>query len=101
MNFIKIYNSLCDRGQNRIKNLSEDDKKKRLSKNLHSDKVDHIARGKAISKSKKEKTNQSNITSERLGKMNDVEFTKYLESISHRMHTRAINFRNKWKNISQ
>jgi hypothetical protein len=82
--------------------LSPEDKKNRLDKSIHSDKVDHVKRGEAISKAKKGKaTKQYEIIGRRLAAMTDDEFTNYLIGISPKMHKRSNNLRNKWKNISQ
>lgn len=81
----------------RINSLSDIDKKSRLAKSLHNNKIDHVARGKAISASKKgKKTNQVEIMGRRFAAMSEKEFEKYLDSISSRVHNRMRNYRKKW-----
>ena len=81
----------------RIDNLSDDEKEARLAKSLHSGKVDHVARGKAISAGKKgKKTNQVEIMGKRFAAMSDEELEKYLDSVSSRVHTRSRKYRERW-----
>jgi len=83
--------------KNYIDSLSEKEKKQRLLNTLHSDKVDHIQRGYNISKAKKGvKTNQKQITSERLANMSDNEFEIYLKNIKPFSKQRMIKYRNEY-----
>lgn len=82
--------------------LPKDDLKKHLENSIHSDKVDHVERGRKISKAKKGKsTNQYEIMGRRFANMSDEDFDDYLSNISKRVRQRSINLRNKWKNILQ
>lgn len=82
--------------------LPKDDLKKHLENSIHSDKVDHIKRGRNISKAKKgKKTNQCEIMGRRFANMSDTDFDIYLNTISYRVHTRFKKLRTKWKNILQ
>lgn len=79
-----------------INSLTEQQKKERLLKNLHSNNIDHIKRTINISLSKKnKKTNQQKILQQKLKRMTDSEFVEYLKTISSSCHRRSINLRNK------
>jgi hypothetical protein len=83
-----------------ISRLCDKDKKKRLYKSLHSDKVDHIKRGKSISLAKKGKTtNQQQIMGKRLASMSNDQFNQYLANISWKVHNRVIKLRDKWNQL--
>jgi hypothetical protein len=82
--------------------LSEEKLKKHLKNSMHSDKVDMVKKGIAISKAKKGKsTNQYEIMGRRFANMSDEDFENYLHTISKYGKQRSINLRNKWKNILQ
>lgn len=79
-----------------ISNLTIQQKKDRLLKNLHSNNVDHTKRSISISLSKKnKKTNHQKILQQKLKKMTDSEFVEYLKTISSSCHKRSINLRKK------
>jgi hypothetical protein len=85
-----------------LSNLTEKEEKKRLATNLHSDKVDHVKRGKAISRAKKgKKTNQVEIMGRRFAAMSDEEFEKYLTTIKWRSCNRMISYRNRYIKINE
>jgi hypothetical protein len=79
-----------------INSLTEQQKRDRLLKNLHSNNIDHTKRNISISLSKKNiKTNQQKILQQKLKRMTDYEFVVYLKTISSNCHKRSINLRNK------
>jgi hypothetical protein len=97
-----IRKNMSVKAVNRINNLTPEQKKQRLLKTLHSERVDHILRGKKISLGKKGKsTNQYEIMGRRFANMTDNEFKIYLDSKSLRVYNRFTILRDKWKNIQQ
>lgn len=85
---IKIYMS----------ELTQSEKESRLKKSIHSDNVDHIKRGRNISKGKLGKsTKQYETMGRRFAAMSDEEFKEYLSTISEWCWVRYTNLRNKWK----
>jgi len=85
-----------------LSSLNEEEKIKRLSRSLHSDRVDHVARGEKISNSKRGKsTNQYEIMGRKYANMSDNEFEKFIRTKSPRSEKKLKNLRNKWKIILQ
>ena len=99
---LDVRKNMSEKAINRIKNLNIEQKKQRLLKSLHSNKIDHVKRGKNISLGKKGKpTNQYEIMGRRFASMTDNEFKTYLDSKSKRVYNRFTILRDKWKNIQQ
>ena len=93
----EVRTRLSDKAIKRISCMTEDEKKRRLQNSLHSDKVDHIMRGKHISLAKRgKKTDQLEIMGRRFSNMTDEEFKKYLNTVSYRVWVRYTKLRNKW-----
>lgn len=89
---------MIDGIKKQIASLTPEEKRKRLEKSIHSSKVDHIRRGRNISKSKLGKpTNQYEIMGRRFAAMTDKEFEEYLLTISKWCWARYTNLRDKWK----
>lgn len=98
----EAHDKMVKRIRTYFKNIDPVKKKKWLENSIHSDKVDHIARGKKISESKKGKpTKQYEIMGKRFANMSDTEFDTYLQGVSERTHTRFRKLRTKWKSILQ
>jgi len=92
----EVREQLSEKAIKRISSLTEEEKKDRLQKSLHSERVDHIMRGRKISLSKKgKKTNQQNIMGERFANMTEDEFLIYLNTVSPRVWTRYTKLRNR------
>jgi hypothetical protein len=94
----ELKKELSNIAKNRISKLTDIQKKERLNKTLHNNKIDHIARGKAISLGKKgKKTKQYEIMGKRFAAMNDSRFNEYLAQKSKRVYNRFIKLREIWK----
>ena len=96
----KIKQKLSEKAKLNISLLTIEEKKARLKNSLHSDSINHIERGKNISKAKKgKKTNQREISGRRYANMSNKEFQNFLkEKISKCKHKNLTNLRNIWMN---
>lgn len=98
----EIHEKMVNAIRKNMDSLSESEKKIWMDRSLHSDKVDHVARGKKISAAKKGRpTNQYEIMGRRVAGMTENEFITYLSTLKSSTHKRFINLRTKWKNILQ
>jgi hypothetical protein len=92
----EVRKRLSEKAIKRILSLTDEEKKDRLQKSLHSEKVDHIMRGRKISLSKRgKKTNQQNIMGKRFANMAEDEFLLYLNTVSPKVWTRYTKLRNR------
>lgn len=85
-----------------LNGLTDDQKKDRLLKSLHSPTLDHAARGKAVSEGKRgKKTNQQEIMGRKYANMSDADFNDLVQNKHVTVLPRMINLRNKWIQILQ